>query len=236
MTGAYIEIIVMLLGAFLLGMFVAWQYWRKKYQQLNDSHQQLQNDHEKLKSEQAALKKDLEKLQQNQQQLENNYAQLEEDSKTELEELKKTVSDLKKKNRTKNKEAKEAKSRVETLKEEIAVLDDELAAAHDKLLSAKKKPGKSTYYRYIDGKRYKAVTLKMADEAVDGKGDGRISEEDAREIFSTISDGKQYTPTEKATIRRLRENYKWTDRADKVFRHLVGSWAAHDHNVDEINE
>ena len=236
MTGAYIEIIVMLLGAFLLGMFVAWQYWRKKYQQLQEAHERLQQDHEKLRADLAQLKSDHDKLKQSHQQLESSYGQLKADSENDLKELNGEVSDLKKKNRAKNKELRESKSKVKTLKEEISVLDDELAAAHDELLAAKKKPGKSSYYRYIDGKRYKAITIKKADEAVDGKGDGRISEEDAREIFSTISDGKQYTPTEKATIRRLRENYKWTERADKVFRHLVGSWAAHDHNVDEINE
>ncbi|MEM7298131.1 MAG: hypothetical protein AAF391_07680 [Bacteroidota bacterium] len=243
MIGAYIEISIMLLGAFLLGMFVTWQYWRKKHRQLQDSHQQLQgthkqlqNEHEKQKADHGQLANDHEKLEDSHKKLQSDYKKLEEESSKELDASKKKIAELEKKNRAKNKELKEANTRVETLNEEVAVLDDELAAAHDELLAGKEKPRKSTYYRYIDGKRYKAITLKKADKAIEGKGDGRISEEDAREIFSTISDGKRYTPTEKATIRRLRENYQWTEKADKVFRHLVGSWAAHDHNVDEINE
>ncbi len=58
----------------------------------------------------------------------------------------------------------------------------------------------------------------MADEAVSGKGDGRISQEDAQLIFDTISDGKAYTQVEKDTMRYLRDNYRWTDSADLVFR------------------
>jgi len=88
---------------------------------------------------------------------------------------------------------------------------------------------KISYYKVIDGKRYKGITIKMADEAVIGKGDGRISMEDAEKIFDTISDGKAYTQVEKDTLRRLRTHYNWTERADELFRKKVRSWAAKGH-------
>jgi hypothetical protein len=73
----------------------------------------------------------------------------------------------------------------------------------------------------------------MADEAVAGQGDGRISMRDAEKIFDSISDGKAYTKVEKDTLRYLRENYKWTDGADKLFRTKVRSWAAKDHELEK---
>ena len=72
----------------------------------------------------------------------------------------------------------------------------------------------------------------MADEAISGQGDGQISMEDAIEIFDTISDGKAYTQVEKDTMRYLRDNYKWTEKADELFRKKVRSWAAKGHELD----
>ncbi|WNJ18301.1 hypothetical protein [Pontibacter sp. G13] len=90
-----------------------------------------------------------------------------------------------------------------------------------------------SYYKIIDGVKYKAATLMMADEAVAGRGDGRISMEDARQLFDTISDGKQYTDVEKATLKYIRTHYKWTEEADELFRQEVRIWAANDHELEE---
>ena len=229
MIEAYMEIIVMLLGAFLLGMFVAWQYWKKKHKDLEGRYEQLESQSseriDKLEKQVAELKQEVKLKAKEVEALEKEYDSLEK----KAGKLDKEV----KKNKKKNEELEE---KAKSLNREVEVLDQELVAAHDELFALSKTPKKSTYYKYIDGKRYKAVTLREADAATEGKGDGRISKEDARKIFDTISDGKRYTPVEKATIRFVRENYKWTDAADQLFRHLVGSWAANDHNVDEINE
>jgi hypothetical protein len=41
----------------------------------------------------------------------------------------------------------------------------------------------NSYYRIIDGKKYDNELLKAAEEAVAGKGDGRISLKDAQSAF-----------------------------------------------------
>ena len=257
MVGAYIQIIIMLLGAFLLGMFVAWQYWRKKFKKLEDDYHQLEQETSKtiqgLEQKVTTLKREVEERDKKVEELNKSVKDFKSEVKAikgELEERDKQVEESEKsikklERRVKKVEGElqkkdqmieELESREKILNQEVELLDQELVEAHDELYAINRKPKKSTYYKYIDGKRYKAATLKEAEGAVGGKGDGRISMEDARKIFGTISDGKQYTPVEKATIRYLRENYNWTEQADELFRHLVGSWAAHDHNPDEIQE
>ena len=119
------------------------------------------------------------------------------------------------------------KIEVERLLEQMNEKERELEIV-SKELAAKK----ISYYKQIDGKRYKAVTIKMADESVAGVSDGRISKEDAMKIFDTISDGKAYTQVEKDTMRYIREDYHWTDGADELFRKKVRSWAAKHHEIE----
>lgn len=98
-------------------------------------------------------------------------------------------------------------------------------------ISKELEPRKISYYRHIDGNRYKSATLNMADEAIAGQGDGRISMADDTMIFDTISNGTDYTYVEKHPIKYLRDNYNWTDEADELFRTKVRSWAAMDHEL-----
>jgi len=83
-----------------------------------------------------------------------------------------------------------------------------------------------TYYRKIKGKNYDRRLLELADASTSGKGDGRISLNDARAIFRAIKDSDAYTDIEKRTVQYIRDNYKFTDEADKWFRSEVRSWAA----------
>ena len=55
----------------------------------------------------------------------------------------------------------------------------------------------SSYYKVIDGKNYDRSMLEVADEAVAGKGDGRISLADAEKLLATVKDGNAYTDVEK---------------------------------------
>lgn len=121
------------------------------------------------------------------------------------------------------------------LKEEITLLHEQMGEKEREIeaLSTELEAKKISYYKFMDGMRYKAVTIKMADEAIAGKGDGRISMEDAEQIFDTISDGNAYTQVEKDTLRRLRTHYNWTDSADELFRKKVRTWAAKGHVLDE---
>lgn len=82
------------------------------------------------------------------------------------------------------------------------------------------------YYKTIDGEKYDAELLEKADKAVAGKGDGRISLKDAEDLLIAVKDGNSYTDIEKATMKYIRDNYKWTDEADAWFRSQIAKWAA----------
>tara|TARA_Y100000782_G_C10039259_1_gene204588 strand:- start:286 stop:501 length:216 start_codon:yes stop_codon:yes gene_type:complete len=67
--------------------------------------------------------------------------------------------------------------------------------------------------------------LEIADEAVAGEGDGRISIENAQKLLGAVKDANKYTDIEKATIKNIRDNYKFTDASDKWFRTEIQKWA-----------
>ena len=82
-----------------------------------------------------------------------------------------------------------------------------------------------SYYKVIDGKKYDKELLEAAEEAIKGKNDGRISEADAKILYEKVKDGNSYTDIEKATVKYIRENFKWTEKADKWFRDEIRAWA-----------
>ena len=84
--------------------------------------------------------------------------------------------------------------------------------------------GKS-YYKEIDGKKYDAGILDAAAKAIEGNGDGRISQKDAEMLLKEVKDGDKYTDIEKHTVALLREKFKWTDAADEWFRKEIRKWA-----------
>ncbi len=86
------------------------------------------------------------------------------------------------------------------------------------------------YYKTIDGVKYDAGLLEEADKAVAGKGDGRISLDDAKKLLVAVKDGNEYTDIEKATMKYVRDNYKWTAEADDWFRSQIAKWAAEKRN------
>jgi hypothetical protein len=83
-----------------------------------------------------------------------------------------------------------------------------------------------SYYRTIDGKKYDGALLDLAQELVQGQGDGRISVADAEKLFAKIKDGGVSTDVEKDTIEHIRQNHAWTEAADEWFRTEVRRWAA----------
>jgi hypothetical protein len=80
------------------------------------------------------------------------------------------------------------------------------------------------YYKTIDGVKYDGELIELADKLTSGAGDGRLSKDDAGQILESVKDGD--SDTEKATVKYLRENYKWTDAADEWFRGEIRTWAA----------
>jgi len=83
-----------------------------------------------------------------------------------------------------------------------------------------------SYYKEIDGKKYDKELLDLAESLTKGKGDGRISMDDAEKLFAEVRDGGKYTDVEKDTMAYVRDNFKWTDAADKWFRTEIRKWAA----------
>lgn len=92
---------------------------------------------------------------------------------------------------------------------------------------AEEKTEKETksYYRIIEGKRYDRGLLDAADERVEGKGDGRISENDLIELVELSRDGRGITETELETLNYIKIHYNLTEKAN--------TWLA-DH-IKEIN-
>lgn len=83
-----------------------------------------------------------------------------------------------------------------------------------------------SYYKTIEGKKYDGEVIDLAEKLTSGSGDGRISMEDAKQLFDAVADGDSYTDIEKDTMAYVRENYKWTDAADEWFRSEIRKWAA----------
>lgn len=88
----------------------------------------------------------------------------------------------------------------------------------------------ASYYKTIDGVKMDRGLLEAADKAVAGRGDGRISKTDAESLLAAVKDGDTYSEVEKATVKYIRENYKWTDDADKWFRAEINKWNLQGHN------
>lgn len=81
-----------------------------------------------------------------------------------------------------------------------------------------------SYYKQIDGIQYDRALLEAAQEAVSGRGDGRVSRADAEALLSLVTDGGRYTAAEEATIAWARANLTWTDKARAWFDQALQEW------------
>lgn len=91
------------------------------------------------------------------------------------------------------------------------------------------------YYTTIKGKKYDRKLIELADSVTQGKGDGRISLQDARLILHDVMDANSYTQIEKSTVQYIRKNYKFTQAADNYFRKEIRQWAATKKTVRKQN-
>ena len=69
-----------------------------------------------------------------------------------------------------------------------------------------------SYYKRIKGVRYDRALIEATEQRIEGKGDGRISESDLREIIDLSKDGKGVTVTELRTIKYIQDHFRLTDR------------------------
>jgi len=82
----------------------------------------------------------------------------------------------------------------------------------------------SSYYKQIDGQKYDKGMIEAADLSVQGKGDGRISEKDAKIIFMEAVDGNKITDIEYKTLDYIRKNYKWTSKGEEWIENAIKLW------------
>jgi nucleoid-associated protein YgaU len=94
----------------------------------------------------------------------------------------------------------------------------------------------SAYYKKIDGINYDKAMLENAENSIKGKGDGRISLKDARNLIKLIKDGGRITDIEKKTLSYILENYNFTETALKyIEKTLSDSLTAAGANETEEN-
>ena len=75
----------------------------------------------------------------------------------------------------------------------------------------------SSYYETIQGLKYDRTALDAAREAVAGRGDGRVSLDDARLIAASLKDGPGVTKVEFRTAFKILNDFNFTDEARKAF-------------------
>lgn len=71
----------------------------------------------------------------------------------------------------------------------------------------------SSYYKTIDGVNYDKTILDIACDRIQGRGDGRISVEDVKEIAKAIKDKNKITKTEYLTLFYIIKNFNFTTPA-----------------------
>jgi hypothetical protein len=90
------------------------------------------------------------------------------------------------------------------------------------------------YYKYMDGVAYDRSLLNRARELTEGMGDGRISENDIREIYQLALDAGRLTDVERRTLHYIRSHFKLTDKAAEWFEEALPFSGDFDEKIEEI--
>jgi hypothetical protein len=80
------------------------------------------------------------------------------------------------------------------------------------------------HYKQVGKKKLDGHLLEIADVAVAGAGDGRISKDDAQRLLAAVIEDNVYTDVERATIDYIHKNYHWTESARDWFRDQIRLW------------
>lgn len=250
MFNAILEITIMLLGAFGIGILAARQYWLPK---LQESQKKEQESHNKLVQAEVEVRKEIKRMtvmseesSKLQKELKDVGFNLEEKT-TELSKQTERIHAIESVLDTKNKEIGLLNNKIQELENAgLKPVDQEKVAEAVRTIKAERsrtpdaesakpvpEPEKEeedresrSYYEIIEGKKYDKAILDATRKAVAGQGDGRISMEDAQKIYQAVNDANQYTDVEKDTLKYIRENFRWTEASDQWFRKNVRSWAA----------
>lgn len=80
---------------------------------------------------------------------------------------------------------------------------------------------KTSYYQVIEGERYDRSLLLLADNLVKGQGDGRVSEEDMKNLVKSALDGNKITDCEKKTLKFISKKYNTTDNGKSYLENYL---------------
>jgi len=72
-------------------------------------------------------------------------------------------------------------------------------------------------YVSIDGNKYEKELLELAKAHTTGRGEGKISKDEAADLLKSANDGQGVTETELATLKYIRANFEFTDAAARYF-------------------
>ncbi len=72
-------------------------------------------------------------------------------------------------------------------------------------------------YVTIDGNKYEKELIDLATAHTTGRGEGKISKDEAADLLKSAADGQGVTPTELATLEYIRKTFDFTDAAAKFF-------------------
>jgi esterase/lipase len=69
------------------------------------------------------------------------------------------------------------------------------------------------HYKTIEGIKYEQELLDVAQKATEGKGESRISYDEAKSLIDSALDGGRITRTERRTLHYIFDNFTLTDKA-----------------------
>lgn len=72
-------------------------------------------------------------------------------------------------------------------------------------------------YVTIEGEKYEKELIDLATKLTTGRGEGKISKEEAADLLKSASDGKGVTETEMNTLKYIRKTFSFTDSAAAFF-------------------
>jgi len=76
---------------------------------------------------------------------------------------------------------------------------------------------KNNYYTFINNLKYDSELLNIANDSIKGKGDGRISLNDTKNLLKNIFDKSTVTEVEHRTVYYILKNYKFTNESYDYF-------------------
>ncbi|GLP95337.1 hypothetical protein GCM10007895_06430 [Paraferrimonas sedimenticola] len=79
-------------------------------------------------------------------------------------------------------------------------------------------------YVMIDGNKYEKELIDMARAHTTGRGEGRISRDEAMDLINSAQDGHRVTDTEMSTLHYIRDNFDFTDAAATWFDNEISKW------------